>query len=467
LVVALPTAAQAPSQPAPIKLSIRPAAAPVPALKYQLLPQLLDQTPGNAALLYYRTFSPEWHSYRKDSKFYDKLDEWKQAPLHELPRKEADRLLADKSLKEADLAARREQCDWELTDRVRQEGFSLLLPDMHGFRQLATMLAVRARLEIAHGNYDQAIYTLQTGFALARQLNEAPLLFTSLVGMAITQVMAEQVETLIQAPNAPNLYWALTELPQPLIDLRKGIEGERLALSAWLPDLKDLEKRPLASHQVQEQMDRLLGFLRGASDLHSLQGSNWESKLVLTAMTAKFYPEAKKALLAAGLNAELIEAMPTFQVVLIHSMRQFYRTRDELFRWCSFPYWQGREAMHQVDSRFGQMRERMEEGFPLGSAFLPAVQKVYFARALMERRIAAVRCIEAIRLYAASHEGKLPEKLSDMTEVPIPVDPVTGKQFEYQSARDKATLYGPPPDGEEPTERNSLRYELTLIGANQ
>ena len=42
------------------KFTISGAAAPVPALRYELLPELRQTTPGNAALLYYRAFSPEW-----------------------------------------------------------------------------------------------------------------------------------------------------------------------------------------------------------------------------------------------------------------------------------------------------------------------------------------------------------------------------------------------------------------------
>ena len=53
---------QAPPPPSipVVKMPLRPTAAPVPALRYTLLPELRDTTPGNAALLYYRAFSPEW-----------------------------------------------------------------------------------------------------------------------------------------------------------------------------------------------------------------------------------------------------------------------------------------------------------------------------------------------------------------------------------------------------------------------
>ena len=40
--------------PPPIQLTLDPVAATVPALKYQLLPEVRNQNPGNAAQLYLR-----------------------------------------------------------------------------------------------------------------------------------------------------------------------------------------------------------------------------------------------------------------------------------------------------------------------------------------------------------------------------------------------------------------------------
>jgi hypothetical protein len=50
----------------------------------------------------------------------------------------------------------------------------------------------------------------------------------------------------------------------------------------------------------------------------------------------------------------------------------------------------------------------------------------------LDRRVAALRVVEAIRLYAASHDSKLPDNLNQVSEVPVPEDPATGKPFEYR-----------------------------------
>ena len=80
----------------------------------------------------------------------------------------------------------------------------------------------------------------------------------------------------------------------------------------------------------------------------------------------------------------------------------------------------------------------------------------------LQRQVDALRCIEALRLYAAAHKGKLPARLDDITVVPIPTDPVTSKPFGYRTAGDTAMLSAPPPPGQTPNAVNALVYKITL-----
>src|SRR5207248_11130827 len=66
------------------KLPLRPTPAPVPALRYTLLPELRESTPGNAALLYYRAFSPDWLGHLLKQEVTEALDKAQTAPLAEL-----------------------------------------------------------------------------------------------------------------------------------------------------------------------------------------------------------------------------------------------------------------------------------------------------------------------------------------------------------------------------------------------
>ena len=93
---------------------------------------------------------------------------------------------------------------------------------------------------------------------------------------------------------------------------------------------------------------------------------------------------------------------------------------------------------------------------PFASILLPAIKAAHLAGARGERSVAVLRVVEAIRLYGAAHDGNLPEKLSDITEVPMPIDPTTGEPFVYQRAGKIAVLESPG------GERHGLRYEITF-----
>src|SRR3954470_12097517 len=74
--------------PDTIKLSVRANGAPIPALKYRLVPEAREMKPGNAALDYYRGFSPEWWGaiQRQPVKWWEDLDKARHTPLDKLNR---------------------------------------------------------------------------------------------------------------------------------------------------------------------------------------------------------------------------------------------------------------------------------------------------------------------------------------------------------------------------------------------
>jgi hypothetical protein len=84
--------------------------------------------------------------------------------------------------------------------------------------------------------------------------------------------------------------------------------------------------------------------------------------------------------------------------------------------------------------------------------------KVYTATMRMDRRIALLRCVEAIKLRVAD-AGRFPASLDEVKSAPVPLDPMVGKPFEYLVSGDTAflaaPLYGAP-------RGNGWRYEITL-----
>src|SRR6266403_4059776 len=92
LLGAVPAAgAQQPN--ASVKLALHLAATPTPALKYQLLPEVAELVPGNAAVLYYRSFSPEWLAHRRQPELTEKVLNSIQTPFANMPKADLDFLL--------------------------------------------------------------------------------------------------------------------------------------------------------------------------------------------------------------------------------------------------------------------------------------------------------------------------------------------------------------------------------------
>ncbi|MHC4728368.1 MAG: hypothetical protein ACYS17_14200, partial [Planctomycetota bacterium] len=171
-------------------------------------------------------------------------------------------------------------------------------------------------LYIADEQYDNVIKTIQTGFSMANNFGKSPSIIQGMVGVGFGKFICRQLEQFVQKPDAPNLYWALRELPQPLVDLTEQAIVES-------PDI--------------------------------------------------------------------------------------------------------RERAHLLMSR-------------------------------LDRNVAALQCIEALRLYASAHDGKFPNKLTSITEVPVPSNPVKQKPFVYRCTGSNAFLEAPAPEGA--TERDLIRYEL-------
>jgi hypothetical protein len=454
LLVAGPTPAA--GQPPLVRVSIHPQAEPVPALKYQLLPTLEEQQPGNAAVFYHRAML-----IRSQLQVTPELDlkesAWLEVPLRDLPRADVRKAIEKyrNVFHEIDLAARRLRIDWEL--EFRSEGFGLLLPEVQGVRSLATPLALKARLEIAEGRYDRAIGTLRNGFAMARHVSRGPQVVQALVGFAVAQVMLRQVQDLIQLPGAPNLYWALTSLPRPLIELREALQGERASLLRQFPQLRRLLTERLTPEQVRKLVEEIAP---KALDTGGPPPSRWERRAMIAFWTAKNYPAAKRFLREQGKSEQQVEAMPALQAVVIYALGQYRRLEDDFLKWYYVPYWQGRDAMRRTAAA-GREQLAAEEALPLLYGLLPSFDKLYAFGPERDRRVAALRCIEALRLYAAAHGGALPASLKGVDVVPVPIDPATGKDFEYGVHDGKATLVAPVPSGE-PANVYGLRYEITV-----
>ncbi len=446
-------AAQATGAP-PGPLVLHPAAEPRPFLKYELLPSIIERRPGNAAVLYNR-MTAERITFFGDRELWENIRQWSEAPLAELRTDEVRQTfdLPD-VFHDLDRAARCESCDWQVPIG-EEDSLGLLPSEFQQARYYAQLLAVRARIQIAEGRFDEAVRTLQTGYALARHVGQGPDLIHGLIGVRYALMMSEQVQAFIQQPGAPNLYWALTQLPRPLIDIRRAVEAEKHAVYLSFPEVRDLEDPVPALPYWRQSLERLWQRLIQHGNLN--EGT--QRPEVLTALCVRGYPMAKRALIQRGFSAEEVRGMPVPQVILLYTMQTYEELRDDVFRWVYVPYLDSVEGIQQAEKRVTQRQREGREILPLAGVLLPNVGSVRNSIVRTDREIAALRTIEALRIYAAGHKGRLPRELAEVTEVPIPVDPGTGRPFGYRLAGDTAVLEGP---GWPPTRLGSLRFEIKM-----
>jgi hypothetical protein len=429
-----------------IPLTISPAAEPVPALKYRLLPSISEQTHGNGAIDYERALvNPNFRPF--DEK---KLNSWLDLPADGLPRKDVEAaIMPYASLFSAlEQASRRETCDWQLP--IARDGFNTHVEHFQGFRLAAKALALKARLQIAQGDLEGALSTMRTIFKTSLDCNQGRLLITSLIACAAASTNTDTLQALVQHPQAPNLYWALTDLPSPLIDCRPAIDVEAMAIEYEFPQLAVFRSRRLSADEARHQSDELLA--RWLRDIKAMGDGN--SRKTLESAREKFASAARAAndkqiLLDSGWSKADVAAMAPEQAawLIIHYHWRVYR--DELFKWACVPGPQriagARRSQERLKESLSTAGNSLAD-FEL-TQFMPATEALYAAVDRRDRPIALFRVVEALRMYAAAHQGALPASLDQIDQVPIPFDPMTGQPFRYRRAEDgTASLETPPLD---------------------
>jgi hypothetical protein len=403
-----------------IKLIVDPMPAPKPALRYSLLPDLRDVTPGNPIPNYLKCMM------ERDATGAESFGR--------------------AALRQADRAARMDRPDWQILLKLKSDGYNLLLPDVQIMRSLCTALQERCRAEVAEHRLDDALYTEQTMLAMARHMSEHPTLIGDLVGVAMATIAVGPLEEMLEQPGCPNLYWALTNLPSPPICFDKGMEGERVSERSELRDLDDAA--PMSVGQLEKVVAHLEKLRREP------EKPNGGVRRWLDARTRdeKHLNAARLRLVDSGLAPDLVAHFSADQVILLDERREHEVRRDDQLKLMKLPFWQIDEAMRKVKRRLAPC---------LLDFALPSLMKVRQAQSRLEQRVALLRHVEALRLHAAAHDGRLPEKLADVS-VPLPDDPFTGKPFLYKLEGQTAHIRGSPPSGGEKISALNVHYIVTV-----
>jgi hypothetical protein len=463
---AKPSSSRPPEPPKPKELALSPAAASVPALKYRLLPSAAELNPGDAAPIYLRihgyedtSLDPHWRQIS------EKSTKWLELPLDRFPVDEVRQFVGlwSGKLPQLEFGTRRKTCDWNYTlPEERSRAVEILLPDAQSMRQWGRLLALKARVEIAQEKYDDAVHTIETGLAFARHVGGGPFLINGLIGIAISNQLLDEAEELIAQPGAPNLYWALTALPRPLISLRDQAEIDAKMLEYVIPELSEAEvARPREPVEWAPYLARIhAGIVRWTPAFTVEDRDNpWAKALpswTLARLRSESLPAARDYLKAArGLKDEQLAEMPEDQVVALYLAGRYRELNDEAFRAMYLPL---REAIPDLIAAEERLRPLESGPLALALTHLHAIRSMLVRTTRPERHIAALRAIEAIRLYAAAHDGKLPESLDQIREVPVPEDPATARPFVYRRAGNAAILHGPQSDLPHP----APTYRITI-----
>ncbi len=312
-----------------VELTIYPAKAGDLAQKYQLMVKVEDQIDADAVPLYEKAVK----SIPKDFN-QEQITEWLKLPVEQLPQQQAEETLQKylEPLKLVARAARCKECNWP----EWKPGDKFM--DLNGYRKLAFILELWARLEISRGGYEGATIAIRTGFGMARDMGQAPMIIQGLVGISVGSIMCKELEQYVQGQDSPNLYRALADMPKPFVDVEKAIENE------------------------------------------------------------------KKVNLDLPPN----------------------------------------------DIRQGQTAEQKEAAF----------DRLRSISRRLDNNLNGLQCVEAIRHYAATHDEQLPEKLSDISQMEIPMDLFGDKAFEYHRTSKGAILKSAMPQDGRP--KDVVHYVIVL-----
>ena len=313
----------------PVELTIYSVKADELEQEYQLMVKVEDQIDADAVPLYEKAVK----SIPKDFN-QEQIREWLKLPVEQFPQQQAEETLQKylEPLKLAVRAARCKECNWP----EWKPGDKSM--DLNGYRKLAFILELWARLEISRGGYEGATIAMRTGFGMARDLGQAPMIVQGLVGISVGSIMCKELEQYVQGQDSPNLYRALADMPKPFVDVEKAIENE------------------------------------------------------------------KKVNLDLPPN----------------------------------------------DIRQGQTAEQKEAAF----------DRLRSISRRLDNNLNGLQCVEAIRHFAATHDGQLPDNLSDISQIEIPKDVVSGKAFEYRRTSAGAVLKSAMPEGGKP--KDMVHYVIVL-----
>ena len=203
----------------------------------------------------------------------------------------------------------------------------------------------------------------------------------------------------MQQAKCPNLYWALTDLPSPLVDLRKGVQGEQTMVAAELRRIRD--DGPMTESELEALVSRLSGVISFAREQSGQPPRSVRAASACRGQGRRNGPRrspARWSRLAA--RREIGASFPPLQIILLDQKHRYEIERDERLKLLCVPVWQSRGS-----APAGKPAGALPNG-PWRSCCRTSESSAP-RKPSWNGSVALLRYVEAVRLYAAAHDGKV------------------------------------------------------------
>lgn len=450
-----------------IRLTVHPKGAPTPALKIRLVPDAAEQLHGNSAIYYLKAMGFFEQDYVRDRlrEVIKKASEDAKSTNREAsefppysylelrpsdyPKEEVREYLKLLSFQVPILREARRYRDFSMDRNIHlsENPMGYVLSEMQSLRELARNQRIRCRLAIAEGRIDDAIEVIGEQVSMSRHISMDDFLVSYLVGSAVLRMALDDTLVLLEHSECPNLYWAFSQLPDPLLDMEACLAMERQFIFLQIPRLREIDLDPKGEEYWKQfivefaERTREIDEYNNRTEKPIVSRELGEKRVVsILKEIAANAEKAKEYLIEREIvSKERSDGYSDEHLVFLAMKDMVEVSRDEPFKWLRLPYCDARERYIRVNEEMKQIRERFGwfTGIPQG--LLPSFDAFHESVTRSKQRLAMIQAIEAIRMAGAENEGKLPESLESVP-VPVPLDPFMGKAFSYRVEGDVATL---------------------------
>ncbi len=301
------------------------------------------------------------------------------------------------------VAGRREFYRWDSS--FREQGGDTLLPHLGNDRALGRLIAMHALRQIRAGQFDDAVNTLRLGFELGRKIGTEPILISGLVGLAVLGQTADATMELMKQPNSPNLYWAFAGMPHPMITLQEALGGEMIDVPATFPEISSQPIQNITGDQSRTIYHRIVEYLE-KDEYKNPDGTRpWaDPKAVAGEIDRDLPPASQFYSEKFHVSADQVRSLDPYKIVISWWYCNLRTDHSQFWNISALPYPQLFLTLGDLAKRMQQEQEKQPCNVFLiwASSVNPSAQR--YMR--MDRELAALTDVEAIRSYAAANDDK-------------------------------------------------------------